>query len=532
MVANQVATAPAAQAMTLVAGLVGERIAGEPRSGRDRLRSVERRSVPGRCALRQVDIGGRLHQERPPGVRPASPIPQRARDELRILLRLALPLALATAGQALRGLVDTAVVGRAGAVQLAGAALGNAVVFTVAILGIGTLMGVDPLISQALGARDEVRARRLFWQAIRVSAVASTVLVLPAVGLAFALEPLGIAPDVARASRSFILWRLPGLAALLAFYAQRAYLQAVGAARALLWATVLANVLNLLGDLLLVFGGAGLPTWTGPLRWIPSMGAGGSALSTTLVQWAEVAFLAWVVRQVPIPTWPANLHARLVEDERRILRVGIPIGLHFGAEVGVFALAGFLAGRLGAESLSAHQIVLTFSSVTFTFALGIGNAGSVRVGLAVGARDTPGARRAGLLAFGAGAAFMGCAAIAYLAFPGQLVALMTDAPGIAALAVPLFTVAAVFQVSDGLQGVGAGVLRGAGDSRFTFSANVVGHYLIGLPLALVLGFQMHQGVVGIWWGLCAGLTAVAIALVGRFLRVSSREILPLAVPRA
>src|SRR5262249_1112130 len=140
------------------------------------------------------------------------------------------------------------------------------------------------------------------------------------------------------------------------------------------------------------------------------------------------AFLAWVIRQVPIPERPADLHQRLPEDERRILRVGIPIGLHFGAEVGVFALAGLLAGRLGADSLSAHQIVLTFSSVTFTFAMGIGNAGSVRVGLAIGARDTPGARRAGLLAFAAGATFMGCAAITYLLFPRQLAAAMTNDP--------------------------------------------------------------------------------------------------------
>ena len=273
----------------------------------------------------------------------------------------------------------------------------------------------------------------------------------------------------------------------------------------------------------MVFGGAGLPAWTGPLRWIPPMGAGGSALATSLVQIGEVLLLAWVIRQIPVPARPADLHRRLPDDERRILRVGVPIGLHFGAEVGVFALAGFLAGRLGAESLAAHQIALTFSSVTFTFALGIGNAGSVRVGLAVGARDTPGARRAGLLAFGAGAAFMGCAAVTYLLFPGAIVATMTNAPAIAALAVPLFGVAAVFQVSDGVQGVGAGVLRGAGDSRFTFTANVVGHYLIGLPLALLLGFHLGWGVLGIWWGLAAGLTAVAVALVWRFLRVSGRR---------
>ena len=451
----------------------------------------------------------------------------RTREELRALVKLALPLALAQAGQSLLGLVDTAVVGRAGAVQLAGTALGNSVVFTLGILGIGTLMGVDPLISQALGAGDPTRARRLYWQGLRISVVGSLLLLVPTAGVGLLLQPLGIPADVARASLDFILWRLPGLTALLLFFAQRSYLQAVGAAHALVVVTVLANIANFLLDLLLVFGGASLPGWTGPLRWIPAMGAGGSALATTLVQWGEVAFLARVVRRVPLPSRPADLHDRLPADERRILQVGVPIGLHLGAEVGVFALAGFLAGRLGAEALSAHQVALILSSITFTIAVGIGAAGSVRVGMAVGARDTPGARRAGLLAFAVGVVFMGCMGLLFLLLPRQLVALMTDVPAIAAAAVPLLAVAAVFQISDGLQGVGAGVLRGAGDSRFTFTANVVGHYLVGLPLSLWLGFGLGLGVVGIWWGLCAGLTAVAISLVWRFLRLSRREIVPL-----
>jgi MATE family multidrug resistance protein len=200
-----------------------------------------------------------------------------------------------------------------------------------------------------------------------------------------------------------------------------------------------------------------------------------------------------------------------------------------GAEVGCSPWPVSSPDGWGRTPLAAHQIALTLSSVTFTFAMGIGNAGSVRVGLAVGARDTPGARRAGLLAFGVGAAFMGCMALLFLLFPRQLVALMTNVPEIAATAVPLLAVAAVFQISDGVQGVGAGVLRGAGDSRFTFTANVLGHYLLGLPLSLWLGFGLGLGVVGIWWGLCLGLTAVALALVWRFLRLSRREIVPLAV---
>jgi len=207
--------------------------------------------------------------------------------------------------------------------------------------------------------------------------------------------------------------------------------------------------------------------------------------------------------------------------------VGIPIGLHSCAEVGAFALAGFLAGLFGAPSLAAHQIALTYGALTFTFAVGVGNAGSVRVGYAVGAGDTPRARRAGLLAFRVGAAFMGCMALLFLLFPRALVAVMTDSAEVARLAVPLMAVNAVLQLSDGIQGVGAGVLRGAGDSRFTFVANLIGHWVIGLPVALLLGLAARWGVLGIWWGLAAGLSVVAVALLYRFLRLSSEEIRPL-----
>jgi MATE family multidrug resistance protein len=181
--------------------------------------------------------------------------------------------------------------------------------------------------------------------------------------------------------------------------------------------------------------------------------------------------------------------------------------------------------------MAAHQIAIAWASLTFTVAVGVGNAGSVRVGWAVGAGDGAGVRRAGLAAFGVGAAVMALPALGFLLAPGALSRAMTDDPAVVAQAAPLLVVAAVFQLSDGIQGVGAGVLRGAGDTRFTFAANLVGHWLVGLPVALWLGPWRGGGVTGLWWGLCAGLTAVAVALLGRFAVVSSRPIAPLEPAR-
>ncbi|MFP2929857.1 MATE family efflux transporter, partial [Pyxidicoccus sp. 3LG] len=207
--------------------------------------------------------------------------------------------------------------------------------------------------------------------------------------------------------------------------------------------------------------------------------------------------------------------------------LGFPIGLHIAAEIGVFAGAGVMAGGLGPASVGAHQIAISFSSVTFTVAMGIGNAGSVRVGWAVGAHDTPRARLAGFTAFAGGAGFMALGALVFALFPKALAELAGAPEDVLPLVVPLLMVSAVFQVFDGVQGVGAGVLRGAGDTRFTFLANMVGHYAIGLPLTLLLGFKLGQGVVGIWWGLCAGLITVAVALLWRFHKLSAGTLRPL-----
>lgn len=454
--------------------------------------------------------------------------PPTLRHELAALARLALPLAAAQAGQALMGVVDTAVVGRAGAAQIAGVGLGNALFFAVAVLGMGVMMGLDPLISQAFGADDRDGARRLAWQGGFLALHVSAWLAVPVLLLPWLLEPLGVEPAVAREAGRFILWRLPGLPFLLLYVGGRAYLQAAGLTRPMVVATAVANVANVPLDLLLVFGGAGLPAWAGPLRAVPAFGGAGAAISNSLCLVLQAAILIGAIRRVPAAPLPAAARRQDPGALRRAARVGLPTGLHMVVEVAFFSVAGFLAARLGAVAIAAHQLALSIASLTFTVALGVGNAGSVRVGHLVGARDRRGARRAGLTAFGAAAGFMTLCGLAFLLFPHAIARLMTDDPAVAAAAAPLFRVAALFQIADGVQAVGAGVLRGAGETRFTFLANVVGHWGLGLPAVLLFSFGLGLGVVGLWWGFVAGLFAVAGAVLWRFLRVSARDITPLA----
>jgi MATE family multidrug resistance protein len=218
-------------------------------------------------------------------------------------------------------------------------------------------------------------------------------------------------------------------------------------------------------------------------------------------------------------------------DRAALFRLGLPVGLQMSAEMGVFAVTGVLAGRFGATAMAAHQVVLQLASLTFTMALGVAKAGSVAVGYAVGGRRRLLARRMGLLTFAMCGLLMLITAITFAALPQQLIAIFSPGPAVVSQAVPLLGIAALFQIADGLQCAGGAVLRGAGDMRFPFLANLLGYNLAGMPVALLLAYREQLGVYGLWTGLCIGLWTVAAVLVWRFLYVASREIVPIVPAR-
>lgn len=425
-------------------------------------------------------------------------------SEVRALWKLALPLALAQAGQALMGLVDTAVLGRLSAAAQAGAGLGNSLTFTCSFFGMGVMFALDPLVSQAVGAGEMTKARTHYWQGVWLAVLTSVVVALPIAVLPFFLESFGIEPDIAGPARIFMWWRIPGVLGGLLFVAARSYLTGLGRVQVAFWAMLLANVANLLLDVVLVFG-------AGP---IPSLGVMGAAISTDTCMWLQFVVMLFAFG----PSLPGVKRSFDGPAVWKAIKLGAPIGLHFIAESGVFSLVGLFATRFGAVPGAAHQVALNWGSVTFCVTAGIGSAAATRVGWSIGRGDAPGARRAGFTAFGSAVLFMVFASLLFIVFPEPLARLMTSDSDVVALTVALFFVLAVFQLSDGLQAVGAGALRGIGDTTFTFWANMVGHWCVGLPIAWFFGVNGTYGVVGLWWGLSAGLTFVALALVVRFER--------------
>jgi MATE family multidrug resistance protein len=200
------------------------------------------------------------------------------------------------------------------------------------------------------------------------------------------------------------------------------------------------------------------------------------------------------------------------------------MGLSMVAEFGAFTVVTVACGFLGTTALAGHNVAITLASTTFQIPVAIGAAAAVRVGHAVGRGDVGGTRRSGIAAMGLGAAVMVATGLAFVTIPTPLARLITDQPTAIAAAVPLILVAAAFQLVDGLQAVGAGALRGAGDTRFAFLTNLAGHYLVGLPVGLTLAFAFDRGAPGLWWGLSAGLTAVGVTLTLRFLKLSEYSI--------
>lgn len=454
--------------------------------------------------------------------------PTPGRSELAIIARLALPIALAQFGFTLLGLVDVAVLGRVSAAELGGASIGRSIGFAGLALGFGAAAALEPLAAQALGAREP----HVAWRAFVSTLIACVLLWLPcgalSLGVTWLLEPLGIDRELVGPCRAFIVGQAPGMLLIPVFFAAKTFLQAHKRTFPALAATIAANVVNIAVCNALVRGEIPL----GPLGrirlGIPPMGAFGAGLASTVASIVMVGGLLVVVLPMR-PREPSDeaeggprSRAEARVSVKKVLRLGTPIGLQLLAEIGVFSLVAVLAGRLGKVAVSAHHIAIGLASFTFMGVLGVSGATAVRVGHAVGEGRSP--RSAGLIGITMGAAFMACTSTMFLLFPRPLVALFTDDPAITELSVTLLGIAAMFQLFDGIQGVAAGALRGAGDVRFAFLANVAAHWLVGFPLAIFLGLHLGLGAPGLWWGLLVGLALVAVLLSWRFLVIAKRPI--------
>jgi MATE family multidrug resistance protein len=425
------------------------------------------------------------------------------RSEVRDVARLAAPIVIVQIGLMLMGVVDAAIVGRHSAQGLAAVALGNVYFNSVVTLGQGTLMALDPLVAQAVGARDTRAIERSLQRGLVLCALLAIPLSLLLIPGAPLLTLLRQPPDVVPLAAAYVHACIVGVLPYLAFIALRQTVQAFALVRPVVVAVLAANLINVFLDWGLVFGRFGLP----------SMGAVGSAWASTICRWLMAILLLWGCRHALVPFLRHWTREDIAPGPLwRMVRIGFPIGLQLWIEYMAFGVALLLVGMLGVIPLAGHQIALMLAALTYMVPLGVSAAAAVLVGHAIGRGDPEAARREAGAALVCGIGFMSVSAVILIGFANGLARMFTPDPGILATAAALIPIAGVFQVFDGIQGVSGGVLRGAGDTRVPMLANLAGYALVGLPLGAWLCFRHDWGAPGIWWGLSAGLAAVALLL--------------------
>jgi MATE family multidrug resistance protein len=426
--------------------------------------------------------------------------------EFRPMLRLAAPLALAELGSMAMGVVDTIMAGPLGPAAVGAGILGNMVFYPVGTSFIGLLLGMDTLVAQSHGAQDARDCRHTLingvWLAILVTP--------PVIGLILATIPLiraaGANPAVMAHCVPYMRALLWGILPLMLGTALRRYLQAVDVVKPITFAQVSANLINLAGDWVLMFGHWGAP----------KMGLAGSGWSTSLSRVYMLLILAGAVlfherqtgRLLSKMSWRPDF-----ERIRRLVSLGLPATGQIAFEGAVFGVVTVLAAKLDEVSLAAHGIAVQVIATTFMVPLGISSAAAVRVGQAVGRKDPRGAAAAGWSALLLSTLFMGAAGIALWTIPSWIVRIFISDAAVIVSGAVLLRIAALFELFDGYQIVATGALRGIGDTRSPMLAHFIGYWVIGMPVVYILCFRLGWGAPGIWVGLTAALILIGAGLV-------------------
>jgi len=441
-----------------------------------------------------------------------------------------MPIVVTQLGTMAMGLVDTAIVGRVSEQALAGVALGNTLAVAVGMPAIGVFLALEPLAAQAIGAGEHRRARASLTAGLRLAWMLSVPVVLITWASLWLLPAMKVDPTAIPDARAYLLARLPSVLPFFVFLAAKTYHQAAGRTRVAVEAVILANVAHLTAGWIAVFGDAGLVRLGLPAMGLPAFGAAGAGVATSVSHALLALWMLGPRGRVPATARDSLLpNEPLLRDEvrafeRKLLRLGFPIGLQLAAEVGIFSLVALLMGRIGGRAAAAHQIAINLASLSFMGALGIAQATSVRVGTAIGEGSREDTRRAGFVGIALGVSIMAFWALLFATAPRLLARAFSPDEPVIEVATALIRIAALFQLADGAQVVAAGALRGAADTRWPLVLNVLVHWCVGLPFGLWLAFSLGWGAKGLWGGLTAGLVVIAASLIVRFVILTRRSI--------
>ena len=423
---------------------------------------------------------------------------------------------LSQLGHVMVNFVDSVVVGHIGKVPLAAVGVGVSTTSVLLVLGVGLSMGAVPLVAAADGRRDLPELGRLLVASVWTNALAGLVLAGLGQLVPLLLPLLGQPPEVVAQAGPWVQVISLSLLPLMVFQGFREFAEGLGLTRQAMWLSIAANVLNGLLCYALVYG-----------KWgAPELGMMGSAWATLLARTLMAAFMAtYVLRAKRLRAELDAVTSWLPEGDtiRRVVDLGAPIGVQMALEVGAFGLSLLMAGWLGVTTEAAHKVAIDVASMTYMAASGIAAAATIRVGNLRGGGDLPAARQAGFAAYWLTFAFMGTMGVLLISTRHLVPYIYISDPQVVAQASTLLLIAALFQVSDGLQVVGLGALRGLEDVKVPSVVALLAYWAVALPLGYFLGFKLHMGAPGVWTGLLVGLSIVAGVLLLRFRRETTPE---------
>jgi len=431
------------------------------------------------------------------------------KEEVVNTVRLAYPVIIGQLGIIMMGVVDSIMVGKIGPVPLAAASLGNSLIFIILIIGIGCSIVVSPLVAILVGGKRYSECGVYFRQSLLVNILLSLVMIgVILIGVNF-INKLHQPPEVIELT--MIYMSIVGFSAfpLMIFQTYKQFIEGLSIMKPAMVISILANIINAFANWVLIFGELGFP----------KLGLAGAAWAT----FASRAFMAlvimfYVMRNDKFKQYDVTFHFRGLNFPviKKILRLGLPSGFQYFFEVGAFSFAVIMIGWIGTNELAAHQIAINLASISFMGVLGISQAASIRVGNAMGEQSVSKIRKAGFTAIVLGAALMSLSGITFVLLNNYLPTLYIDDEAVISIASRLIIIAAIFQLSDGIQAVGIGVLRGLTDVKGPTIITFIAYWIISLPIAYLLAFNFNLGVDGVWIGLLIGLTVSAFLLTLRF----------------
>lgn len=434
---------------------------------------------------------------------------QRIKEEVFKTFSLAYPVIIGQLGIIMMGVVDSIMVGRLGSVPLAAASLGNSLIFIILIIGIGCSIVVTPLVAILVGGKRYSECGIYFRQSLLINIVLSFIMIgVILIGVNF-IHMLHQPPEVIKPT--IIYMSIVGLSAfpLMIYQTYKQFIEGFSIMKPAMVIAILANIINAFANWVLIFGKLGFP----------KLGIAGAAWATFSSRvFMAIVIMIYVMKNDKFKQYDVTFHFRGINFPiiKKILRLGLPSGFQYFFEVGAFSLAVVMIGWIGANELAAHQIAINLASISFMAVLGISQAASIRVGNAMGEQNIDNVRKAGFTGIILGASIMSLAGLSFILLHNILPTLYINDEKVISIASRLIIIAALFQLSDGTQAVGIGVLRGLTDVKGPTIITFIAYWIISLPIAYLLAFNFKLGVDGVWIGLLIGLTVSAILLTLRF----------------